>query len=78
VHAQEYGWPIYVNGTFRGEYDLYPTRLVRESRAVGALGANTAEIPIARLIAEVTSPDGTTLAILERVAPRETSSGGSR
>ncbi len=36
MHAQEYGWPIYVNGTFRGEYDLYPTRLVRESRAVGA------------------------------------------
>ena len=53
-------------------------RAIRESRAVGALGANTAEIPIARLIAEVTSPDGTTLAILERVAPRETSSGGSR
>ncbi len=53
-------------------------RAIREVRAVGALGADSAEIPIARLIAEVTSPDGTTLAILERVAPRETSSGGSR
>jgi hypothetical protein len=43
---------------------------------MGALGANNAEIPIARLIAEVTAPDGTTLAILERVAPREANAGG--
>ncbi|MEY2795982.1 MAG: hypothetical protein RIR10_1698 [Planctomycetota bacterium] len=51
-------------------------RAIRESRVMGALGANNAEIPIARLIAEVTAPDGTTLAILERVAPREANAGG--
>jgi Tfp pilus assembly protein PilV len=51
-------------------------RTIRESRVMGALGANNAEIPIARLIAEVTAPDGTTLAILERVAPREANAGG--
>jgi prepilin-type N-terminal cleavage/methylation domain-containing protein len=58
-------------------------RTIRESRTIGAVGANAAEIPMARLIAEVTAPDGTTLAMLERLAPRTSgfadasSSGGA-
>ncbi len=52
-------------------------RSIREHRAIHSFGANPTQVPITRLTAEVTSPDGETLAMLERVAPRDIRTGDS-
>ncbi|MFM7261364.1 MAG: prepilin-type N-terminal cleavage/methylation domain-containing protein [bacterium] len=53
-------------------------RAMRDVRNVGAISAGTPHLPIARLIAEVTSPDGTSLSVLERVAPPTSATEGAR
>lgn len=52
-------------------------RSIRENRAVSSLGANPTQVPIVRLTAEVTSPDGESLAMLERVVPHDQRAGDS-
>jgi type II secretory pathway pseudopilin PulG len=53
-------------------------RTLREARNIGSMNDGPVSIPVSRLIAEVTAPDGATLSLLERVAPPRATAGAPR
>jgi type II secretory pathway pseudopilin PulG len=53
-------------------------RTLRDVRNIGAISTGAPTIPISRLIAEVTSPDGTSLSLVERLAPSMGGAEGAR
>ena len=53
-------------------------RTLREARNIDTISDGPVVLPISRIIAEVTTPDGETLSVIERVAPPISPTGGSR
>ncbi|MCE2884981.1 MAG: hypothetical protein LW806_08815 [Planctomycetaceae bacterium] len=52
-------------------------RTLREARNIDTIADGPVALPISRIIAEVTTPDGETLSVIERVAPPIGPTGGS-